>query len=60
MESQGRKEKANKSQDENISKNSLRTFYENYSSELQFIVPWIQYDKFELKDCKNLIKNAKN
>lgn len=52
MESQGRKEREKKSK--NNSENLLRTYYENHSIELKFIVPWIQYDNSNLKNCKHL------
>lgn len=57
------KEKENigkKKQSDNNPKNLLQSFYQNYSSELEFIVPWVQISKHGLERHKNLLENEKN
>lgn len=44
-------------QSKNYSQNSLLSYYKNYEFEMQFIVPWIQYDKIELENFKQEFQN---
>ncbi len=54
-----RKDKEKKRQDEKYSKSRISTFNKNYSSEIQFIVPWVQLDEYGLEYHKNLLESKK-
>ena len=45
-----------RSKDEKDSKSRVPTFNKNYSSEIQFIVPWVQLDQYGLECHKNLLE----
>ena len=60
MKNLEKKDEVKNSQDEKYSKSRFPTFNKNYSSEIQFIVPWVQYDKSNFQECKNLIINERH
>ena len=55
MKNVERKDKIIKAQDERYSKSRISTFNKNYSSEIQFIVPWVQLDEYGLENHENLL-----
>jgi len=57
MESKKRTEKK-KHQDMSYLKNHSSSSSQNNSSDFKFIVPWIQYDKSDLRHVKNLIVHS--
>ena len=59
MKNLERKDEAKKSQDERYSKSRFSTFNKNYSSDIQFIVPWVQLDEYGLEYHKNLLESKK-
>ena len=54
-----RTDEAKKSQDEKYSKSRFSACNKNHSSEIQFIVPWVQLDEYGLESHKNLLENKK-
>lgn len=49
-----------KHQDKSYLKIRSSSFSQNNASDFKFIVPWIQYDKSDLKVCKSSFVNGKD
>lgn len=59
MKNTERKDRTIKTEDEKYFKSRFLSFNKNYSSQIQFIVPWVQSDGDGSVNNKNLLKNRK-
>ncbi|MBU1095366.1 MAG: hypothetical protein CVV23_11165 [Ignavibacteriae bacterium HGW-Ignavibacteriae-2] len=54
-----KKDRTKKTEDEKYFKSRLLSLNKNYSSQIQFIVPWVQLEEYGLENNKNLLENRK-
>ena len=59
MKNQARNDRTKNNPDESQPKDQFSSINQNYSSELEFIVPWIQISKHGLERHKNLLENER-